>query len=402
MQPAHKNLVLASSTDYASESAVQFVAQRLASQLSVPPRSIILTGSFARHEGSAIFVDGIWRVLGDMEFLVVFADGLDRGPLQLELGTLARTVSMQLAEIGVQCELEFRAINSTYFKVIQPSIFAAELLRCGCTVWGETDLLASAPRSAAGDPPIADGWRMLNNRIIEQLDIPELFERDSAQWGAIAYRVSKLYLDLGTVTLVFMRQFCEGYEPRAARISKLAEDGKLPESFGARLSQRVSQHTQQKLHPSERIQKRSDLLVECTDAAGLVLEVRQWAAGFLTKCNPDSRVSPSVLASVSLGERLRGWGKLMSLTPAVKRLETGLRALKLLKSSPRYLVYEVAAELYRAMPSLLRGEPVEVPTSLENELPFVFVHPMEEPRPWYRLRDNTVQNWRVFLRNNWA
>ena len=67
---------------------IQEVCDSLTSRLSVRPEAIVLTGSFARDEGSVLMAGERLRVLGDMEYMVIYpiAAGLQCGFLSLLVG----------------------------------------------------------------------------------------------------------------------------------------------------------------------------------------------------------------------------------------------------------------------------------------------------------------------------
>ena len=152
-----------------TESMIQEVCDSLTSRLSVRPKAIVLTGSFARDEGSVLVTGDRLRVLGDMEYMVIFSPGADRGVLQKFLDEHAVQLRTELFSRGMYCDLEFRATYPEYFHTLSPQIFGYELLSRGRTVWGDSSVLATAPRFPVESIPQWDAWRMLNNRIVEQL-----------------------------------------------------------------------------------------------------------------------------------------------------------------------------------------------------------------------------------------
>src|SRR4029077_21246690 len=66
------------------DGCVDFVRRRLSSRTLV---GIVLTGSFARGEGTVLSVDGRLKVLGDIEFFVVLAGAGDYRRLRAEMAT---------------------------------------------------------------------------------------------------------------------------------------------------------------------------------------------------------------------------------------------------------------------------------------------------------------------------
>jgi hypothetical protein len=408
-----------------TESLIQEISMTLISRLATRPRAIVLTGSFARGEGSTLTVANRLRVLGDMEFMVVFLRGVDRGLLQMALDQEARQIRGELAVRGIECELEFRAITPDYFQVLRPQIFGYELLSCGRTVWGDRSVLASVPRFPASAIPRWDAWRMLNNRILEQLEwVDAIANGTRDELLRMFYQLVKCHLDLGTTLLVFGGRYEDTYAGRSAALLRWAAEAESSSKveFLGRVAGRVAACTSFKLLPNtdsvlldvrlndEDIETfRSDLSRAVIELVPLAREIWRWEAGELTRCGSghapsDDALHRAVLRQQPLSEKLRGWAKL-TFMPAV-RSERGFFARLprlLLRGSPRYLVYRVAGDLYFQLPSVLSGKIADSSlAALDRLLPVTFAGNRVESREWWRLRANVLKSWRLFLRNHWA
>ncbi|MFI5072865.1 MAG: hypothetical protein ACHP8A_18470, partial [Terriglobales bacterium] len=204
-----------------TELVIREVCESLASRLSIRPQAIVLTGSFARNEGTTLMAGGRLRVLGDIECMVVFPRNTDRGPLQTSLNQQARQLKEELASRGTDCDLEFGAITSEYFHALRPQIFGYELLTHGRVVWGDATVLAGISKFAVSAIPRWDAWRMLNNRIVEQLDWADgirAYNRD--QLIRAYYQLVKCHIDLGTTLLIFAGKYEDTYAARAQALVK--------------------------------------------------------------------------------------------------------------------------------------------------------------------------------------
>ena len=190
-------------------------------------------------------------MLGDAEFLVILRDGakLISDP---EFGRVGRQMTRELKELGVVCHLDLSAAQVDYFQKMRPHIFAYELRSCGRTLWGDAKIIESIPAFAAGEIPREDAWRLLCNRIIEQLRIVRrLYSDEQDSWKQTVYVCNKFLLDLGTSLLVFLDQYEPTYQLRAEKIEQLARNGaaaRLPFS-PAEFSRRVRELTAIKLRP---------------------------------------------------------------------------------------------------------------------------------------------------------
>jgi|GEM_PF-1410895 len=408
-----------------SESLAREVSDLLVSRLSTQPRAVIVTGSFARNEGSVLITGERIRVLGDMEYMVVFTPGVNRASLQSELDLHAKHLRTELKSRGIECDLEFRAVEPQYFYSLRPQIFGYELLTHGRTVWGDPTVLSALPKLSRESIPHWDAWRMLNNRIIEQLEWSDqinTYSRD--QLDRLYYQLIKCHIDLATTLLIFAGRYEDTYAARADALSRWAfEMESVPRmKFLHFIAQRVAACTAFKLDPNNapvplgvRLRTadvevfRADLRAALIDFVPLIHEIWRWEAAEFGRSSvgadaPDETVLRAVLAHQPLKEKIVGWAKL-ALMPSVRRQPAFARRLSRLtfRGSPRYLIYAVAAQLYFKLPAILTegvvGEAVE---PLEQLLPVHFAQNNNEFRPWWRLRADVISSWHVFLRTHFA
>jgi hypothetical protein len=406
------------------EALVADVACGLAERIRPRPEAIILTGSFARREESALIVANRLRLLSDMEFMVVFPPGENRLRLQEDLNAQSEEMAKGLARGGVECELEFRAVTPQYFTRLKPHIFGHELVSCGRTVWGKGEILASAPRISAAAIPLWDAWRMLNNRLLEQLQWVEALQSgDRVILMKALYHLLKTYLDIGTAALIFARRYESTYAGRAAALLTWAAENnrKSHESFIEGISRRVLECTAFKLSPdvakaplgvslncNDIEEFRGYIRKAALELLPLARTIWRWQASRIGHVAAESQVEDSflqdaVLRTQGLSERVQAWGKLFFI-PEIRRQPDLLRRMCRLvwRGSPRYLTYRVASTLYFQLANLLAGLEVDhEATKLEVYLPILFADCACERRPWWRIRDITLRGWRLFLRNHW-
>src|SRR5487761_21246 len=406
-------------------SVIEETCEALVSRLPARPKAIVLTGSFARDEGSVLLIGAGLRVLGDMEYMVVFPPGADRGALQKFLDEQAVQLRNELLARGVYCDLEFRAVYPEYFRNLSPQIFGYELLSRGRTVWGDSTIVATAPRFPLESIPRWDAWRMLNNRIVEQLFwIERITNSDRDELLRLYYQLVKCHIDLCTTVLVFAGKYEDTYAGRSAALTHWASGtpaGPTVE-FLPVLATKTAACTAFKLDPngaepplSVRMHSdgtevfRADLRRALAGLSLLVQKVWRWEAAEFAQGSHDPQtprhaLQLAVLRKQPVAEKLRGWVKLMMMA-SVRSERNFVNRLcrRLLKGSPRYLVYGVAAELYFQVPAVLSGQVDEkaLATS-EALLPVTFAANQAETRLWWRLRADVLDSWHVFLRNHWA
>src|SRR4029077_14069377 len=122
--------------------------------------AIVLTGSFARAEGSILSNNSGLQVLGDMEFMCFYSPRTNLAIAQRALAQQAKWLRSKLAEQGIHCELEFSPVKRQYLTRLQPHIFGHELLTHGRVIWGQSNILESARAIPVSSIPRWDAWRM--------------------------------------------------------------------------------------------------------------------------------------------------------------------------------------------------------------------------------------------------
>jgi len=181
-------------------------------------RAVVLTGSLARNEASYFLRDGKAILQSDVEAMVVLRDDAAL-PSRQALQELCRLAAERLAARGVSVEVSFSVVHGAYLRRLPPHIYSYELRSCGLVLFGEPAILELIPNYSASDLSQEDAWRMLSNRLIEQMgnagDTP-----DAA--ASIRYRSVKLCLDVASSLLVFLGRFEAGYRARLHRMEELS------------------------------------------------------------------------------------------------------------------------------------------------------------------------------------
>jgi hypothetical protein len=181
-------------------------------------RAVVLTGSLARNEGSYIHRDGQAILQSDVEAIVVLQD---EAPLPSRAAShkLCELAKQKLAARGVCVEVSFSVVHGSYLRHLPPHIYSYELRSCGVVLFGETTILELIPNYSASDVSLEDAWRMLSNRLIEQMEPIA----DTPETAALKrYRSIKLCLDVASSLLVFFGRFEAGYRARLLRMEEVA------------------------------------------------------------------------------------------------------------------------------------------------------------------------------------
>jgi hypothetical protein len=230
------------------EAAVRRVLTRCAGVLldRLPPGklvALVLTGSFARGEGSVIATPDGPRVLGDIEFLVVLPTEVEFHQYRKAMTAWAQEAAVA-AQADLRVDIEFGPVEMGYLRRrARPSIFVSDLIRHGKVVWGASDVVRVVPPFETKDIPREDALHLLFNRTIEQL---EAYDRaltldGEALWD-LAYQRVKLLLDLAGSALAFRGRHESSYEARPRAFAHLLAEtpalaAALPHDFQGELTE---------------------------------------------------------------------------------------------------------------------------------------------------------------------
>lgn len=375
-------------------------------------RGLVITGSLARSEATFRQGEGdAVSLLGDAEFLLLC--GAAGAPSVAEMDALRNAIEESLFTRGVTGHIGIAAVPVGYLGRLEPSIFAYELKTCGRVLAGDPRILDRVPAFASSEIPLEDAWSMLCNRLVEQLE----FAREIGAPGrtltrALHYRTVKLFLDMATSLLVFLRAYEPTYRARAQRLQALARDtegGLMP--FPLRpFAEEVSTCTRWKLSPpppgADEPGADRALLERALTYARLLA---RWELTQLTNLGcavPDRVLVQEWRRRQPLRGRLRGWVRVVRDEGWQRSWREWPRWTRLARrGSPRRWLYAATIELLFRLPSLVdpagasAGSATDV-ESLRQQLPV----PGGQPRAaatsscsWVQLAADIVANYRRFL-----
>lgn len=324
--------------------------------------ALILTGSAARGESTIVSLDGGWKVLGDAEFLLVLRE--TSTTTDAKLSDVVKRDSMEkLRSQGILVVLDIGVVTESYLKKLPPHIFSYELRACGKIVSGDPRKLELIPRYTAGMISKEDAWRLLCNRMIEQLKFVHDLENSPFQLTpSLYYATVKLYLDMASSYLVFAGEYAPTYRERAQRLNALANKARMETPFPLRkFAARVAECTAWKLSGEE---EDSDRRLEVwLEAVSYLRRLWRWELIQLTTNSQDTTIAgltSHFSSQQSLSHRIRGWISLVKRSGWLRSISEWPRWLSLaFRSTPRYLVYQSAAEVAFRLPCLIKhgGQP---------------------------------------------
>ena len=200
------------------QSLVQRSVAFLLSQLRTwKVEAILLTGSAARGEASVLYHDHHYRLLGDIEFLVVVQPLHNWPLLRRRTLDLSRQATWKLGKGGQAACIEYGPAGLKYLRrTIRPSMFAYDLRMHGRVVWGRQDILSEIPPFEVTDIPAEDAINLLMNRLIETM----MWQRrhlhaNTRDTMNRAYHAVKVTLDQAGSVLAFTGRYVSSYAKRA-------------------------------------------------------------------------------------------------------------------------------------------------------------------------------------------
>ena len=352
------------------DACVDFVRRRLS-----PPtlRGVVLTGSFARGEGSVLTQPGGLRVLGDIEFFVVLAHGSDYQRLRAEMATWGPLAAATLGGGRIHANLEFGPVHVGYLRRARPSIFVYDLRYHGKVLWGPSGLLDDMPAFRTDAIPREDALRLLLNRTVEQLEAYDRIATLPADALLdVAYQQVKIVLDLAGSALAFNGLHCASYAERPARLAGLVrETPSLARRLPAGFARELARATGVKLAPDDSdfagfdgdpvAARRGAVREQLVAALPAMMGLLAWELEQLVGAGGDlDALLDRYLRSQSLGRRAWEWTKLLrNPLPTPLPLSAAAAARLFWRSTPRALIYVAGVRAYRELAASAGVDPLE-------------------------------------------
>lgn len=339
---------------------VGFLRDRIATRDLV---GIVLTGSFARGEGTVLAVNGHLRVLGDIEVFVVIPPTTDHGALRRHLVGLGRQASVALGGERLRVDLEFGPIGLDFLRNrAKPSIFIHDLARHGKILSGPADLLDGLRSVGAARIPREDALFLVFNRTIEQLETYDrLAELAGESLLDVAYQRPKLLLDLAGSVLAFLGIHASSYAERPAAFARaVAATPALTTLLAHGFQSDLERAARVKLRPTtddlvprlmDPVDERAWIRHTLVESVPAVTAVLRWELEELLRSAGDLRaLLDQYLRAQPFTRRLRAWAKL-ARHPMPAPLPLGLlRGARLFwRGTPRALLYAAGALAYQAL-----------------------------------------------------
>ena len=293
---------------------------------------VLLTGSFARGEGTVIASPPAQsRWLSDVECLVVVAGGIvPTREIQRSMRQIEQDTNSDSANAARGIKVELRAILTEGMTRLRPAIFTSELCEHAKLIWGDPATIPY-PRVPVSAESISkhDAFRLLNNRIIEQIAIRSEYADRAVDSTAVAYSLAKFWIDLGTSLSVFLGCYRPGYRSRQEPVEDALRAH--PEVLGAEMSSRLISRFRnamaQKLGQTGFSSE--DLAADFSEAVEIARATWNWESGQLLHTNAAVGDWRGIFARLSsletAAQRLRDWARVVRQPSRLQQL--GPRAM---------------------------------------------------------------------------
>lgn len=368
----------------------------IAAEVGSKARAIILTGSMSRGETTLQFEGSMWRVLGDATFLVVFD-----GPADLNVGSIEQAIHDELLIQGVKCKVVVVPSTADNLRAMKPHIYAYELKERGVVVWGDEKALSLIPAFGAADIPKEDGWWLLCNRMIEQIETAASSSTFSDNSTAVRYRIAKLYLAMSACYLLVTGAYEPSYQSRAERLKEIAQhDPNAPAPISlTRFADVVSRCTDMKLYGEAGVSLKD--FPRWQDAVADAEVIWRWALAEITDLGENTgreQLLRALASRQTITARAKGWLR-AAVSHRSGMVQESLRWTRFaLSSSPRYLVYGAASELF-FMSQKPASAGTEQLSAVARRLP-ISLKRSKSDLSWNVIAKQVALNFHALLENN--
>lgn len=293
---------------------------------------VLLTGSFARGEGTVIaHPQSGSRWLSDVECLVVVRGGIvSKQEIQRSMRQIERDTNSISANAARGIKVELRAILTEGMPRLPPAIFTSELREHARLLCGDPAAIPAPPVGSNGAGISKhDAFRLLNNRIIEQIAVRDEYVDAVSDSTATAYSLAKFWIDLGTSLSVFLGCYRPGYRSRQKPVEEAlrAHQEILGREMGERLISRFRNAMAQKF--GEAGFPLGDLAGQFSEAVEIARATWNWESGQLLGTSgaaSDWRGIFSRLSSLETAkQRMRDWARVLRQPSRLRQL--GPRAM---------------------------------------------------------------------------
>jgi hypothetical protein len=287
---------------------------------------VLLTGSFARGEGTVIAGSRTGsRWLSDVECLVVVRGGIvPRHEIQRSMRQVEHELNFDANNAACGIKVELRAILIEGMLRLPPAIFTRELCEHAKLLWGDPVTIPFPTVTSGVEISKHDAFRLLNNRIIEQIAVRGDYADRLCDGTATAYSLAKFWIDLGTSLSIFLGCYRPGYRSRQGPIEEavLAHPEILGAEKSGRLISRFRGAMAQKFGELEF--PSGDLEQEFGEAVEIARATWNWESGQLLGTGAaagDWRAIFARLSGLETGaQRLRDWVRVLRQPSGWKQL----------------------------------------------------------------------------------
>lgn len=321
-----------------------------------PALGLLLTGSVARGEGTLIGDPQVGsRWLGDIECQLVFDDRRSAQAAEIDsrLCALEQHLNEDPENRRRGMKIGLKAVGTSRLARLRPAIFTCEMLEHAKLLWGEPDEIPQPEWWIAGkrQVPLQDAFRLLNNRIVQQVEARARRESGEAAPLYCEYALNKFWIELATSLSLFLECYRSSYRDRQKALETQLARNSYP------LSRDRAQLLVSRLREAMAVKEGSappEIHSDApfSEAAEVALEIWYWEAGRLAgrECEPGDwkSILPLLARIDTTAQRARDWGRFLLRRRTLRELRpgmTGICRIALEAGSVGNLIYGAASML---------------------------------------------------------
>ena len=257
--------------------------------------------------------------------MVVRGGIVSKNDIQRSMRQIERDINSDGGNVARGIKVELRAILTEGMLRLRPAIFTRELCEHAKLLWGDPAAIPAPPAASSGaEISRHDAFRLLNNRIIEQIAVRSEYADCTSDSTAAAYSLAKFWIDLGTSLSVFLGCYRPGYRSR----QKPVEDALCThmEILGAdacgRFIGRFRNAMAQKLGQTGFISR--DLECEFNEAVEIARATWNWESGQLVGTSTPAGDWRGIFARLgsleTAAQRMRDWARVLRQPSRLRQL----------------------------------------------------------------------------------
>lgn len=300
-----------------------------------PALGLLLIGSVSRGEGTLVPDPEVGsRWLGNLECQLVYRH--DGRTAVKEINSILRALEAFISDSPYNRRRGLRvglySVADSRLARLRPAIFTCEFLEHAKLLWGDPHAIPQPAWWLAGkrEIPLPDAFRLLNNRIVQQVEARLNRELGSGAPLAAEYGLNKFWIELGTSLSVFLGCYQSSYRGRHETLKEILSkrSGPLDQKAARLLLERLNHAMEVKMGRRPSLITSDESFAE---AAAMASRVWFWESAQLLGLGEADKdwhsIIPRLKRIESPKQRLRDWIRLLVRPGARRYIKLGMREM---------------------------------------------------------------------------